>query len=137
LSPIYFYSKLDIEQEENKIMENTSYSSPLLNQIAQAIRVRHYSIRTEAYIDWIKRFIYFHHKRHPKDMGEAEVAAFLTHLAVDRNVAATTQNQSLNQCTGVSLQGRGGEAVAGSYSRYRAGEKTEKSPSRSHEEGGG
>jgi integron integrase len=78
-------------------MAKTSYSSPLLNQIAQAIRVRHYSIRTEkSYIDWIKRFIYFHHRRHPKEMGEAEVAAFLTHLAVDRNVAAATQNQSLN-----------------------------------------
>ena len=69
----------------------------LLIQIAQAIRVRHYSIRTEkAYIDWIKRFIYFHHKRHPKEMGEAEVADFLTHLAVNRNVAAATQNQALN-----------------------------------------
>ena len=78
-------------------MAKTSYSSPLLSQIAQAIRVRHYSIRTEkSYIDWIKRFIYFHHKRHPKEMGGAEVAAFLTHLAVDRNVAAATQNQALN-----------------------------------------
>jgi hypothetical protein len=60
-------------------MARTSYSSPLLNQVAQAIRVRHDSIRTEkAYIVWIKRFIYFHHKRHPKDMGEADVAALLS-----------------------------------------------------------
>ena len=78
-------------------MAKTPYSSPLLSHIAQALRVRHYSIRTEkSYIDWIKRFIYFHHKRHPKEMGGAEVAAFLTHLAVDRNVAAATQNQALN-----------------------------------------
>ncbi|MEN8214156.1 MAG: phage integrase N-terminal SAM-like domain-containing protein [Pseudomonadota bacterium] len=78
-------------------MAKPSYSSPFLDQVARAIRVRHYSIRTEkTYIDWIKRFIRFHHKRHPKEMGEAEVAAFLTYLAVERNVAASTQNQALN-----------------------------------------
>jgi len=72
-------------------------NSPFLEQIREAIRVRHYSIRTErTYIEWTRRFILFHGKRHPKDMGEAEVAAFLTHLAVDRNVAASTQNQALN-----------------------------------------
>jgi integron integrase len=71
--------------------------SPFLEQIRQAIRVRHYSIRTEqAYIDWTKRFILFHDKRHPREMGEPEVSAFLTHLAVNRNVAANTQNQALN-----------------------------------------
>ena len=71
--------------------------SPFLEQVRHAIRVRHYSIRTEqAYLDWIRRFIWFHHKRHPQDMGESEVCAFLTHLAVDRNVAASTQNQALN-----------------------------------------
>lgn len=72
-------------------------SSPFLESVREAIRVRHYSIRTErAYLDWTKRFILFHAKRHPKDMGEGEVAAFLTHLAVNRNVAASTQNQALN-----------------------------------------
>ena len=71
--------------------------SPFLEQVRNAIRVRHYSIRTEqAYLDWTKRFILFHHKRHPRDMGEEEVRAFHTHLAVDRNVAASTQNQALN-----------------------------------------
>jgi site-specific recombinase XerD len=94
---MHLCSLLKVEQKENVNMAKTSYSSPLLSQIAQAIRVRHDSIRTEkSYIDWIKRFIYFHHKRHPKEMGGAEVAAFLTHLAVDRNVAAATQNQALN-----------------------------------------
>ena len=118
-------------------MEIISYSSPLLNQIAQAIRVRHYSIRTEkAYIDWIKRFICFHHKRHPKDMGEAEVAAFLTHLAVNRNVAASTQNQALSALVflyRVVLD----RPLFGSHPWYCEGEKTEKTAGCAHEDGGG
>jgi integron integrase len=69
----------------------------LLDQVRDAIRLKHYSIRTEqAYVDWIKRYILFHHKRHPKDMGSAEIEAFLTHLAVEQNVAASTQNQALS-----------------------------------------
>ena len=73
------------------------HPSPFMRQVRDAIRVRHYSIRTEeAYLDWAKRFILFHGKRHPREMGEAEVGAFLTHLAVDRNVASSTQNQALN-----------------------------------------
>lgn len=62
-----------------------------------AIRVRHYSVRTErSYVGWIVRFIRFHDRRHPKDMGESEVAEFLTHLATQLSVAASTQNQALN-----------------------------------------
>ncbi|MCJ7738762.1 MAG: integron integrase [Anaerolineae bacterium] len=69
----------------------------LLDQPREAIRVKHYSIRTEqAYVDWIKRFILFHNKRHPHNMGNAEIEAFLTHLAVNQNVAASTQNQALS-----------------------------------------
>ncbi len=69
----------------------------LLDEVRDAIRVRHYSIRTEqAYIDWIRRFIIFHNKRHPLEMGEKEISQFLTHLAVNRNVAASTQNQALS-----------------------------------------
>ena len=61
------------------------------------IRVKHYSIRTETqYVQWVKRFILFHDKKHPKDMGAPEVEAFLTHLAVESNVAAATQNQALS-----------------------------------------
>lgn len=68
----------------------------LLEQVRRAIRRKHYSYRTEmAYLHWIRRFILFHHRRHPLEMGEAEVAAFLTHLAVDRTVSAATQNQAL------------------------------------------
>ena len=69
----------------------------LLDQVRNAMRLKHYSLRTEeTYVDWITRFILFHNKRHPKDMSNAEVEAFLTHLAVDLNVAASTQNQALS-----------------------------------------
>ena len=69
----------------------------LLDQVADVIRKKHYSIRTEqAYREWIKRFIFFHGKRHPKDMGEKEISQYISHLATVRNVAASTQNQALN-----------------------------------------
>jgi integron integrase len=68
----------------------------LLDQVRDAIRLKHYSYRTEqTYVGWIRRYILFHDKRHPKDMGAPEVEAFLTHLAVEGNVAASTQNQAL------------------------------------------
>lgn len=68
----------------------------LLDQVRQQIRVRNYSIRTETvYAEWVKRYIRFHHYRHPLEMGAAEIEAFLTHLAVKRNVAGATQNQAL------------------------------------------
>ena len=68
----------------------------LLDRLRHALRARHYAIRTEdAYHDWCRRFILFHGVRHPKDMGEPEVNAFLTDLAVTRNVAASTQTQAL------------------------------------------
>lgn len=71
--------------------------SPFLESVRHAIRTRHYSIRTEkAYLDWIKRFIYFHNKKHPSEMGTSEVTQYLTHLAVNRHVAPSTQNQALN-----------------------------------------
>jgi integron integrase len=67
----------------------------LLDQLRGRLRVKHYSIRTEqAYVDWVRRFILFHGKRHPKDLGPAEVEAFLTHLAVRGRVSASTQNQA-------------------------------------------
>ena len=72
-------------------------SPRLLDQVRELIRIRHYSIRTEqAYVQWIRRFILFHDKRHPLELGAGEVTAFLSHLAVKRNVAASTQNQALN-----------------------------------------
>lgn len=69
----------------------------LLVQVQEAIRSRHYSLRTEqSYIQWIRRYIHFHEKRHPRDMGEKEVSSFLSHLAVERRVSASTQNQALS-----------------------------------------
>ena len=69
----------------------------LIDQTRNVLRLHHYSFRTEeTYIQWIKRFIFFHNKRHPKETGEKEVSAFLTHLAVDKHVSASTQNQALS-----------------------------------------
>jgi len=69
----------------------------LLDQVREAIRLKHYSIRTEeAYVTWIKRYILFHNKRHPNEMGSTEVEAFLTNLAVEQHVAASTQNQAFS-----------------------------------------
>jgi integron integrase len=77
-----------------------SVSSPkpkLLDHVRQAIRTRHYSYMTEkAYVGWIKRFIFFNNKRHPMEMGETEIAQFLSSLASDSHVSASTQNQALN-----------------------------------------
>ncbi len=69
----------------------------LLDRVRDMLRVKHYSIRTEkTYVSWIRRYILFHDKQHPKDMGAPEIEAFLTHLAVEENVAASTQNQALS-----------------------------------------
>jgi integron integrase len=69
----------------------------LLDQVRDAIRRRHYSLRTEdTYVHWIKRFIYFSGKRHPAELGSPEVTGFLNYLARDREVAASTQNQALS-----------------------------------------
>ena len=68
----------------------------LLDQTCNQLRTLHYSYRTEQqYLFWVRRFILFHGRRHPAEMAAAEVEAFLTHLAVDRQVSASTQNQAL------------------------------------------
>lgn len=78
-------------------VSDTPQPPRLLDQVRERLRVKHYSIRTETqYIHWIKRFILFHGKRHPKDMGAPEIETYLTHLAVAGNVAAATQNQALS-----------------------------------------
>ena len=69
----------------------------LLDQVREAIRNKHYSYRTEkTYIDWIRRYILYHNKRHPKQMGAAEIQAFIAHLSNEREVATSTQNQALS-----------------------------------------
>src|SRR6266853_1635785 len=85
----------------------------LLDQVHEAIRRRYFSRRTEeAYVHWIRRFIYFSGRRHPEGLGEAEVTAFLNHLAAERKVAASTQNQALlrscsctRRCSAASSRG--------------------------------
>lgn len=71
--------------------------SRLLDQMREVLRMHHYSIRTEeAYLQWVKRYILFHNKRHPSEMCEKEISTFLTHLAVNKHVSASTQNQALS-----------------------------------------
>jgi len=68
----------------------------LLDQVRDLLRIKHYALRTEeAYVNWIRRFILFHNKRHPREMAMPEIRAFLAHLATEENVAAATQNQAL------------------------------------------
>lgn len=84
--------------EERKAFYRSDTKQPkLLDQVRNRIRCKHYSIRTEqAYIEWIRKFIFYHGKRHPAEMGENEISDFLTYLAVKRRVAASTQNQALS-----------------------------------------
>ena len=96
--------------------------SKLLDQLREVMRVKHYSLRTEeAYGQWVRRYLKFHRTaagawRHPRDLGAAEVVAFLNHLAKVENVAAVTQNQALN------VSGRGGSLLPSALPGGRAGE---------------
>jgi len=86
----YKYSKFNLNNMDKA-------PKKLLEQVRDTLRLKHYSIRTEnSYISWIKRYILFHNKRHPKDMRKHEIEVFLTHLAVDLKVASSTQNQAFN-----------------------------------------
>ena len=77
--------------------QETPKGRKLLEQVSDAIRIKHYSQRTEqTYMDWIRRYILFHKKRHPKDMGVEEIQAFISHLAVERKLSASSQNQALS-----------------------------------------
>lgn len=72
-------------------------SATLLGRVREAIRYKHYSIGTErSYVEWVRRFVAFHGRRHPREMGAAEIRAFLGHLAVDMKVAASTHQQALS-----------------------------------------
>lgn len=78
------------------LMPTTDNKPKLLDQLREAMRSRHYSRNTKiTYTHWVKRFIFFHHVRHPQEMAEPEINTFLTHLAVKENVSASTQNQAL------------------------------------------
>ncbi len=72
----------------------------LLDQVRDVLRMKHYSIRTEqAYVNWIKRYIFFHNKQHPEDMRKAEIRAFISELASKKSVAASTQTVALSAAT--------------------------------------
>jgi site-specific recombinase XerD len=78
-------------------MESSAHQPKLLDRVRQAVRVRHYSRRTEdAYVHWIKTYIVFHGKVHPTSLGAAHVSAFVSWLAEHRRVSASTQNQALS-----------------------------------------
>lgn len=81
----------------SRTLSDTQQKPRLLEQMRAAIRTKHYSLATEKnYLQWAKRFILFHGKRHPGDMGAPEVEAFLSALATERNVSASTQNHALH-----------------------------------------
>jgi len=110
-------------------MANTHMSNKpkLLDQVRMVIRRRHYSIRTEeAYVSWIKRFILFHDKRHPKDMGKLEIEAFLNDLVLKRKVSASTQAQALNAI--VFLYKQVLEIDVGELDRLRKSNKPKRLP---------
>jgi integron integrase len=85
------------ESERSAAAAAAGHAPKLLDRVRHVIRAKHYSRRTEsAYVDWIRRFILFHRKRHPSEMGATEISAFLTWLATNRRVSASTQNQALS-----------------------------------------
>jgi len=95
-----YRSQLATRDRKPVLTNSLASSAPkpkLLDQVREAIRTRHYSERTEkAYVHWIKRFIFFHNKRHPMEMAESEIAEFLSSLATAGRVSASTQNQAFN-----------------------------------------
>lgn len=103
-NPSLLYATLSEEGSRRGFVFAVHEASPagppkprLLDRVRAALRIRHYSRRTEdTYVGWIRRYILFHGKRHPAEMGAPEVTRFLSALAVDGNVAASTQNQALS-----------------------------------------
>jgi integrase len=86
-----------VNPERSSLAVATTAAPKLLDRVRQTIRAKHYSRRTEsAYVDWIRRYVLFHRKRHPSEVGAPEIADSLTWLATNRRVSASTQNQSLS-----------------------------------------
>lgn len=107
----------------------THKAPKLLDQVRIKMRQNHYAYKTEqAYLHWIKRFILFHNKRHPQDMAEPEVEAFLTHLSLNRQVAASTQNQAFHAILFLYQHVIGREL--NQVNAHRAKQTTPKTPSR-------
>ena len=86
-----------LPREEKKFRGPPPQPRKLLDHVRDVLRVNHYSVRTEeAYVGWIRRFILYHNKKHPLEMGALEVELYLTHLAVGEKVSTNTQKQALN-----------------------------------------
>jgi site-specific recombinase XerD len=99
----------------------------LFDQVRDKIRAKHYSIRTEeTYLQWIKRYIFFHNKRHPVEMGAKEISQYLSHLAVQAKVASSTQNQAL--CAIVFLYKQVLEVDPGDFSNLVRAKKPQRLP---------
>jgi Phage integrase, N-terminal SAM-like domain len=80
--------------EEKQFSQPLPQPRKLLDHVRDVLRVNHYSVRTEeAYVGWIRRYIFYHNKKHPRDMGSLEVELYLTHLAVGEKVSTNTQKQ--------------------------------------------
>ncbi len=96
-STLLFMTQTAARRRPGVAASNKPQPAKLLDRVSEAIRARHYSLRTEeAYVGWVRRFILFHNKRHPAEMGEPEINQFLSYLAVSRDVSASTQNQALS-----------------------------------------
>jgi integrase len=94
---VYLLNRNQLERRPLMTAPTTASRPKLLDQVRQATRTRHYSNKTEkAYVHWIKRYIFFHDKRHPLEMAEPEIAQFLSNLATEGRVSASTQNQAFN-----------------------------------------
>ncbi len=94
---IGFQPRLVFKEQSAPYHESTKPKPRLLDQVRNTLRVKHYALRTEeTYLNWIKRFILYHRKRHPQDMDTPEIEQFLTWLAAEQNIAASTQNQALS-----------------------------------------
>jgi integron integrase len=97
LQGMWMHIQADAAQRVQLATPTAQGTPKLLDRLREALRSRHYSQRTEqAYCIWVKRFIYFHNRRHPEDMAEPEINAFLSHLGVKEHVSASTQNQALS-----------------------------------------
>src|SRR5687767_3676252 len=94
----YLWNIIDSSLAKSNIMTAPKPpSKKLLEQLSDQLRTRHYSLRTEyTYSSWVRQYILFHNKRHPRDMGTDEINAFISHLALEKKVAASTQNQALS-----------------------------------------
>ena len=102
----------------------------LLTQVREVLRMKHYSLRTEkAYVDWIKRYIFFHKKRHPDEMSEPEIRAFVSDLASNRHVSASTQTVALSALLSLSRSAQARPAI---YRGDRTCQATRAAPGRLH-----